>query len=471
MQNKKMSVKEWRRRYQSKPGQSLTGRSARFFAIYLTMLLAKTRITPNQITLVGVVLYIIGSFLFTFDIYVLNLIAFFILYFETILDGCDGEVFRYRGYKFGYGATYVEPISHDIKYGFMFLPIAFGAYLHTGSVIPLIFGAMASITKVLFRLARTRYFLGVQEQLSIKGHVDTASNFREDAKKSLVKKIILRIYLNLGTSTGMLVPLFIASLFNRIDLFVYLFGTLYFVLWLGLMTRQIWRFGKVSQQVLDQHAYYVEAKKRFKNKKVIIFDLDGTLRDTMGIFADIASYLIAWKYNVSRKEAHKMYISTSGVPFFKQLDMLFPKNSSNKEVSDMFEQRKVFATDHLEMNSEEKEIIPLFQKRGCKVAIASNNFQENVANFAKQSGLDFNYTFGYKDAFEKKDHILLIINREKLHPDQVLFIGDSVSDLKKALALGIDFIAKLGTFSKQDFEKEFANVISIRNLEELNDIL
>ena len=79
----------------------------------------------------------------------MSLIGFSFLFLATISDACDGELFRFRKYRTGYGG-YVESLSHDIMYGLMFVPIAYGVFLQTGNHIFLIFGAGAAIFKLLF---------------------------------------------------------------------------------------------------------------------------------------------------------------------------------------------------------------------------------------------------------------------------------------------------------------------------------
>ena len=71
---------------------------------------------------------------------------------------------------------------------------------------------------------------------------------------------------------------------------------------------------------------------------------------------------------------------------------------------------------------------------------------------------------------EKIDNIRECIAEEHAHSDEVVFVGDSVSDLEKSLALQIDFIAKLGTTDKFAFEKKFNNVVTINSIEELREI-
>jgi len=257
----KKSIKEWRRLCQSSApdpaNETLTGRSARIFSIYCTKYLVRTRLTPNKITVIGTTTFLLGVALYTFGIHWLSFLGFGLIYLATVLDACDGEVYRFRKYKNGYGGTYVEPLTHDIMYGLMFLPIAYGAYVITGSAPIMLFGAVAAIFKLLFRLTELRFFHGVTRLLPSRGQIDKTKNFKE---KSRVTKPIFYLYRNTCTSTGMLIPLLIFTILNRLDIFVVLYAFAFSVLWVSLFARQMSRFRKISKQVIDRHNYFQDVK-------------------------------------------------------------------------------------------------------------------------------------------------------------------------------------------------------------------
>ena len=60
------------------------------------------------------------------------------------------------------------------------------------------------------------------------------------------------------------------------------------------------------------------------NTQLLVFDLDGTLIDTMGDYADKAAALIRDHYGTPKDEARRRYFETSGVPFEQQLEQIFP---------------------------------------------------------------------------------------------------------------------------------------------------
>ena len=139
--------------------QSLMGKFNRVFSIYLTWIFIHLPFTPNQITIFGTALYLLGAGLFLKHDFVWNLAGVLLIIFSFLVDAVDGELARYRKMVTGggVGGVYVEPVSHDVQYGWVFLPVALGQYWETNSILPMIFGFAATSGKLLFRLLEFRY--------------------------------------------------------------------------------------------------------------------------------------------------------------------------------------------------------------------------------------------------------------------------------------------------------------------------
>lgn len=229
--------------------QTVAGKVSRWFSIYLTWFLLRIKTTPNQITVFATFLYLIGAGLFALNDFVLNFVAFGFLMVSTLFDASDGEVARFYQYKGGYGNSYVEPLSHDIMYGLMFMPIAFGAYQMTGSVVFLLAGAATTIFKLLFRMTQVRFFYGVQQLMPERGHHDPTKKLIE---QSGFTKLVYTVYRNTATSSGLHVFLLLAIIFYRLDVFIVAYACIFFLLWCGLFMRQMLRFSNISKQVMQR---------------------------------------------------------------------------------------------------------------------------------------------------------------------------------------------------------------------------
>ena len=156
---------------------------------------------------------------------------------------------RFRKIKGGRGASFVEPISHDIMYALTFFPIAYGAFIQTGNPYVFIFGAAASIFKLLYRLSEARYLHGILRSGAAIKNGMSPKPFKD---RSFVTKTIYAIYRHTATSTGILLPLLIAGLFERLDIYVIGYGVYFFLLWFALFTKHIYRFRKINQEEANE---------------------------------------------------------------------------------------------------------------------------------------------------------------------------------------------------------------------------
>lgn len=248
------SIKELRlicQRSSSAPSwrtQSIEGKFNRIFSIYLTWILIHFPVSPNQITVLGVLIYLGGASLFIFNDIKLQIIGLFALFLSFVLDACDGEVARYRkgeGSKnSGAGGAYVEPVSHDVMYAFFFLPIGIGAAFSGGGLLPMIAAFTATAGKLLFRLAELRLD-ALNKYLSIeKG--DYAGWLKCDLMPATPATVVYFLYRNLFTSTGTFFFLIAAAVLRRLDWYLYFYAASFFLLWVYKMARQWQKIKKLA---------------------------------------------------------------------------------------------------------------------------------------------------------------------------------------------------------------------------------
>lgn len=207
-----------------------------------------------------------------------------------------------------------------------------------------------------------------------------------------------------------------------------------------------------------------------KGKNIIIFDYDGTLVDTMSVFADVASRLIFEHYGLNKGEARRKYLETSGLPFCKQIEIIFPGRNLNREIALAYEREKIEATADIAMDRETREALKILKDRGYELAVSSNNSQYNISQFVKNNRIGglFRLALGFKDDFGKgREHFDFIKNELGLDSREMIFIGDSINDARLAKENDIDFVGKIGTFAKRDFMEFDKNIKCILNIKDL----
>lgn len=186
--------------------------------------------------------------------------------------------------------------------------------------------------------------------------------------------------------------------------------------------------------------------------RLCIFDFDGTVVDSMGHIADVAVEMMTDCYDISEKEAREKFVKTSGIPFFRQLEVLFPSDSRNKGVVQKFEDKKqVYFLD--EPLYPDTQLI-LNHLRKCKYisAVSSSNLQEIIDKYLEQKNVEFDEALGFREGFEKGPaHFDFLKEKYALEKSEMLFVGDSLNDARRAREYGMDFIGRIGTFSEEDF--------------------
>lgn len=209
------------------------------------------------------------------------------------------------------------------------------------------------------------------------------------------------------------------------------------------------------------------------SKSVCVFDFDGTLVDSMGGFADLAAGLIAESYGVSSETARSGYLRTSGLPFFQQLEALFPGDARNSAVAADFEARKQSDYFNRPFFREVPQAISELRRRGVRAVVSSNNGQEIVeAYLERRPEARFDLVLGFQKGFSKgRAHFQKVMEHFSADPDEILFVGDSLHDARQALEFGVDFVGRVGTFRSEQFREVHPQAPTIRGLNELMEVL
>lgn len=174
--------------------------------------------------------------------------------------------------------------------------------------------------------------------------------------------------------------------------------------------------------------------------KVIIFDFDGTLADTIDILLSITNRLSAeFGFKSATKEELAQLsnlnswqiLQYSGISIFK-----FPLLI-----------RRLKAELHSEVPNIQlfpgiKEVLLELKKRGFQLGIITSNSRENVLGALEKNGLQDTFTFIYSGStFGKHKVINKWLRIENIHTEKVVYVGDEIRDIDAAKKTGIKVIA------------------------------
>ncbi len=245
---KKWTISDYRKHLQATApegeNETFTGKTVRFWSIYLTKLLSYTNLTPNWITTISVFVFFSGMSLFAFGDYSLNILGAILVYLSVIFDACDGEIARLKGNKGGAGAVYTEPVSHDIQYSFMFIPLTYGVYIVNGDVSIVYIGFLGTIFKLLtrflgLRIKKIKIALSERNQKEKKAGKEMALPSEKHGNTSLGRKVYRFFNRQIWSSVGMPFPLLLFSVMDRVDVFIYFYTFGFFVIFMLHFVDQI----------------------------------------------------------------------------------------------------------------------------------------------------------------------------------------------------------------------------------------
>lgn len=190
--------------------------------------------------------------------------------------------------------------------------------------------------------------------------------------------------------------------------------------------------------------------------RAVLFDFDGTLVDTMGEFADLAAELIAGAHGWTVAEGRAAYLRTSGIPFFQQLEVLFPGDPGNGALMDAFEGGKLRFYEGKGLLPDVGPAVAALQARGVRAIVSSNNYGPVVERFLATQAPAFDLVLGFGDGLAKGEpHFARALAAFGLDRGELVFVGDSVRDAELAREAGVAFVGRRGTVAPEAFDARF----------------
>lgn len=176
--------------------------------------------------------------------------------------------------------------------------------------------------------------------------------------------------------------------------------------------------------------------------KAVLFDLDGTLVNTLGDLSfGVNNELSKRNFPIHEPNAYKMFVG-NGIP--KMVERAAPVGTDEsvlKEMTDSFvEYYSVHYADFTTAYSGTKELLETLKEKGIKVAVVTNKAQgpaELVID--KFFGNAFDLIFGQKPGIPAKPDptaAIMAMKELSVNADECIFLGDSGVDVKTAVNSG-----------------------------------
>ena len=192
--------------------------------------------------------------------------------------------------------------------------------------------------------------------------------------------------------------------------------------------------------------------------KACIFDLDGTLADTLESMAYVANEIMQ-KYGLKTLPTDNFrYYSGEGADMLMQRAL---KDAGDKELIYYEEGRRLyremFAADPMYKVVPYEgmpETLKKLKKRGIRLAVCSNKpHPAAVKVIAQLYGDDFDMVLGQSDAIRRKpapDGPLMIAGKFGVRPEECMYVGDTSTDMKTGKAAGMFTVGALWGFRDRE---------------------
>lgn len=198
-----------------------------------------------------------------------------------------------------------------------------------------------------------------------------------------------------------------------------------------------------------------------------VFDLDGTLINSLQDLADSGNYALS-KNGFPTRDVEE-YRSFLGEGMIHLLQRAMGGNYSREDAEGIAEDYKVYYGSHFADHTRPYEgitgLLHELQGRGIKLAVLSNknhHFTVPLVNILFPE-IDFDMIMGKIEQFPRKPDpasLLHILQELQIKPDQVLYIGDSNIDVFTAHKAGVRVAGvSWGFRDRQELEEAGADYI------------
>ena len=191
--------------------------------------------------------------------------------------------------------------------------------------------------------------------------------------------------------------------------------------------------------------------------KLVIFDLDGTLLDTIEDLALSSNFALQLHhYPTHPVEAYRFFV---GNGMNKLIERALPETDRSPDIikkvkSDFMEYYTAHATEHTHPYPGVTQLLEQLQQNGIQLAVASNKAHSATVHLIRRffPAINFQVILGQREDVPTKPHPAIveeILSRTGINREQTLYVGDSGVDMETALNAKVPVVGVLWGFRPQ----------------------
>ena len=207
--------------------------------------------------------------------------------------------------------------------------------------------------------------------------------------------------------------------------------------------------------------------------QLAIFDMDGTILNTLEDLADSLNYALSCSNYPTRTLDDVRNFVGNGIR--KLMERAVPEGTSPEELEQVYADFTAYYPKHCYDKTKPYsgiiETIQNLRKQGIKTAVVSNKADYGVQILCKQyfDGL-FDYAVGEQSGVQRKpapDSVNMVLDKLKITRKNAVYIGDSDVDIDTAGNAEMDCISVDWGFRDPSFLQEHGAKIMVSSPEEL----
>ncbi len=213
-----------------------------------------------------------------------------------------------------------------------------------------------------------------------------------------------------------------------------------------------------------------------KKYTTIVFDLDGTLLNTLEDLTNSVNYALSQMGYPARTLDEVRLMVGNGVRTL--MERAVPVGSSTDEFEAAFALFKEHYDAHCNDNTRPyegvTELLYELKTRGYRLAIVSNKIDHAVKALQKLYFQDVTVAIGEKEGLRRKpapDMVHAALKELQVSAGEAVYVGDSDVDIQTAINSGLDYISVSWGFRDTDFLKAHGATTIINHPKELLSLL
>ena len=211
--------------------------------------------------------------------------------------------------------------------------------------------------------------------------------------------------------------------------------------------------------------------------KAVLFDLDGTLMNTLEDLTDSTNYILE-KHNFPKRTIKEIR-SFVGNGIKKLMERAVPQNTDEKIINECYEEMLTYYKENSLIKTAPyvgtKEIVEKLHQEGFKIAIITNKAQNSADIIAEKFfGKSVDLVIGDDKKMPLKPNpagIEKALEYFKISKDEAVYVGDSEVDLQTGTNGDLKTILVLWGFRDRDFLEEKGGKVFAETVEELENLI